>query len=36
MFFQVIMKLAEIRPSPYTKKSIDNVLATTKDNLMNG
>ena len=26
-------KVGENRPSPYTKKSIDNVLATTKDNL---
>ena len=25
--------VSENRPSPYTKKSIDNVLATTKDNL---
>ena len=27
------MLLAKIFPSPYTKKSIDNVLASTKDNL---
>jgi len=26
-------EVGENRPSPYTKKSIDNVLATTKDNL---
>ena len=26
-------EVGESRPSPYTKKSIDNVLATTKDNL---
>ena len=26
-------KVGENRPSPYTKKSIDNVLASTKDNL---
>ncbi len=26
-------QVGENRPSPYTKKSIDNVLATTKDNL---
>ena len=26
-------EVGEYRPSPYTKKSIDNVLATTKDNL---
>ena len=26
-------EVCENRPSPYTKKSIDNVLATTKDNL---
>ena len=27
------LEVGENRPSPYTKKSIDNVLATTKDNL---
>ena len=33
MYFQVIMKLDLIGPSPYTKKSIDYVLSTTKINL---
>ena len=36
MFFQVTIMLDLTSPSPYTKKSIDNVLASTKNNLMNG
>ena len=31
--FSSNIEVGENRPSPYTKKSIDNVLATTKDNL---
>ena len=33
MFFQVIMKLVLIHQVPIQKKSIDNVLASTKNNL---
>ena len=33
MFFSSNSDVGENRPSPYTKKSIDYVLATTKDNL---
>ena len=33
MFFQVIIQLMIIGHSPYTKKSIDYVLSTTKDDL---
>ena len=32
MFFQVITLVNENWPSPYTKKSIDYVLSTTKNN----
>ena len=33
MYFPAIMKLDLHSPSPYTKKSIDNVLSSTKNNL---
>ena len=33
MYFQAIVKLDVSSPSPYTKKSIDKVLASTKENL---
>ena len=33
MFFEQHHEIGFNSPSPYTKKSIDNVLATTKDNL---
>ena len=32
MSFQAIMKLGNNWPSPYTKKSIDYVLSSTKEN----
>ena len=32
MFFQAIIILHDNWPSPYTKKSIDYVLSTTKEN----
>ena len=33
MFFLAIMNVDENWPSPYTKKSVDYVLSTTKENL---
>ena len=33
MYFLAIMMWGKIWPSPYTKKSIDYVLSSTKDNL---